>query len=63
MIMPFGRHRGKKLDDVPLDYLAWVLENCANASPYLRDGIRRIISREADSQAQQQDALCSPGLL
>jgi hypothetical protein len=26
-IMPFGKHQGKFLEDVPSHYLAWILEN------------------------------------
>lgn len=26
-IMPFGKHKGTKLKDVPIDYLLWILEN------------------------------------
>ena len=26
-IMPFGKHKGQKLKDVPVDYLLWILEN------------------------------------
>jgi uncharacterized protein (DUF3820 family) len=28
MEMPFGKHKGEKLEDVPTDYLEWALENC-----------------------------------
>lgn len=34
--MPFGKHKGKNLSDVPPDYLYWVLENCTRLSPFLR---------------------------
>jgi hypothetical protein len=63
MIMPFGKHRGKPLSEIPIQYLAWVLENCVNASPYLREEIRRILSAEAESTVKQADALCSLGLV
>jgi hypothetical protein len=63
MIINFGKYKGKRLEDVPLDYLAWVLNTCTNASPYLREEIRRILAAEAESTAKQQDALCSPGLV
>lgn len=39
MIMPFGKHRGKPLEYVPEDYLLWVLENCKQISPFLRQAI------------------------
>ena len=36
--MPFGKHKGEYLDDIPGDYLEWVLENC-ELNPYLRTAI------------------------
>lgn len=26
-LMPFGKHKGKKMKDVPADYLIWIYEN------------------------------------
>ena len=34
--MPFGKHRGQRLEDIPQSYLCWVLDNVANLSPTLR---------------------------
>lgn len=28
MKMPWGKHRGKDIEDVPSDYLLWLAENC-----------------------------------
>lgn len=28
--MPFGKHKGKTLDEIPLDYFDWCLENIDN---------------------------------
>jgi len=25
--MPFGKHKGEKLEDLPTDYIEWLLEN------------------------------------
>jgi hypothetical protein len=38
-IMPFGKHRGRKLKDIPVDYLEWVLQNFDG----LRDATRTVI--------------------
>jgi hypothetical protein len=63
MIMPFGKHRGKRLNEIPLDYLKWVLDTCTNASPFLREEIRRILLEEAESHDEQCNVLCAPGLV
>jgi len=35
-IMPFGAHKGKKLANVPADYLIWMYEN-NKLFPYLAE--------------------------
>jgi hypothetical protein len=42
MKMPFGKHKGKPLKDVPDDYLLWVFDNCKRISPTL---LRAITTR------------------
>lgn len=27
MEMPFGKHKGTELEDIPLDYLEWLVDN------------------------------------
>jgi hypothetical protein len=58
MIMPFGKHRGKRLENIPLPYLHWVLGNCANVSPVLRAEIKRAIQEPDDPQP-----LALPGIV
>lgn len=41
MRMPFGKHRGKELRDIPDDYLLWVLGNIEYLNPVLRREIER----------------------
>jgi putative quorum-sensing-regulated virulence factor len=43
MRMPFGRYRGEMLTEVPLGYLAWVLE-ATDVRPLLADAIREEIA-------------------
>ena len=38
-LMPFGKHRGKRLKSVPTDYLQWCLEECRNLTNELRTNI------------------------
>ena len=39
MEMPWGKYRGEDLEDIPDDYLTWVLDNCERISPTLRRAI------------------------
>jgi hypothetical protein len=52
--MSFGRHKGQQVCHVPSDYLAWVLHECCNINPWLRQAIigelaRRRAGARADS--------------
>jgi hypothetical protein len=42
--MPFGRHRGQTLDQIPVSYLRWVLANCHDISLDLRRGIQSVLA-------------------
>lgn len=37
---PFGKHKGKTLDQVPADYCRWVLDNVIELDPDLETAIR-----------------------
>jgi hypothetical protein len=47
MTMPFGKHKGEELEDIPVGYLEWVLENCTNIKPWLRDAICEVLGIDA----------------
>lgn len=36
MIMKFGKHKGKNVEEVPADYLIWAYETCENLDPTLK---------------------------
>ena len=57
MIMPFGKHRGKQLRDVPEPYLVWVLDNCNDISPTLRWAIEEVLEIRQDEPASGVPAL------
>lgn len=40
MRMPWGKFRGQELEQVPDDYLLWVLDRCDNLSPTLTEAIQ-----------------------
>ena len=44
--MPFGKHKGKCLRDIPADYLIWVNINCSNASVGLRRAIATVLGKK-----------------
>ena len=44
--MPFGKYEGQRLMDIPESYLEWVLYNCRNIKPKLRNAIINVINEE-----------------
>lgn len=51
IVMPFGKHKGKSLEDVPSGYLRWALENADIRQPELRLAIERIVN-DGDGEEQ-----------
>src|ERR1700719_2777709 len=49
MRMPFGKHQGKLVADVPTSYLVWVVNECQN----VRQGLRRAIESELEQRDWQ----------
>ena len=41
--MPFGKHRGKALSEIPVDYLLWCLDNMTALSRHLRRAIETVV--------------------
>ncbi|WP_368356259.1 DUF3820 family protein [Acidithiobacillus montserratensis] len=39
--MPFGKHRGVPIPDLPADYVAWARRNLPDMDPYLRTALNR----------------------
>lgn len=46
VIVTFGKHKGKKLSEIPTDYIKWLAEKANNES--LRDAARKFLSSEND---------------
>jgi uncharacterized protein (DUF3820 family) len=44
LVMPFGKHRGERLCDIPTSYLEWCLENCTNLSNELAEEMRNQVA-------------------
>jgi hypothetical protein len=51
MQMPFGKHRGKDMEELPRDYLEWLLEPVLsngkefNVSPAVQEEAQRILDK------------------
>lgn len=44
-ILNFGKHRGKRLDQIPADYLVWLLDRCDSLWPQTRTAIQRYLDQ------------------
>jgi hypothetical protein len=52
--MPFGKHKGKLLDAVPVDYLIWCLNECSGMDRQLRRAMEREVERRTDADERPQ---------
>jgi len=53
MRMPFGKYEGHEIDDIPLDYLDWLAENC-DLYGRLRDEVLDVLSAPEIERIQRQ---------
>ncbi len=54
--MPFGKHKGAKMEDVPLDYLKWALREMINLDANLRHAMQKLVRGESlDEEAPVSD--------
>lgn len=60
-IMPFGRHHGKRLDQVPASYLLWCLDQewCAREWPplieYIKKNMKALELEVKEQESNNQD--------
>ncbi len=47
--MPFGKHRGVPLSDLPKDYIHWALNNMTNLDPDLRCSLEQVFKARSQS--------------
>ena len=53
MLMPFGKHKNKKMEDVPADYLLWAFNNAeihGDLKKYIDANINGIKKEVEDGQ-------------
>src|SRR5437867_1183863 len=43
--MPFGKHKGRDLGEVPTSYLCWAIHECNSLNWWLRSAIRQELER------------------
>lgn len=54
--MPFGKHKGEKMANVPADYLLWLLEHnkcSADVTEYIRDNIEVLHAEIKNNQNEE----------
>jgi Putative quorum-sensing-regulated virulence factor len=55
MQMPFGKHRGEELEDLPEDYIHWLVTEFDGLRPYLRQRLEEELQkREEEDRARRQ---------
>ena len=51
--MPFGKHKGKPIKDVPISYVKWMIGNIHNMQPSLHSALTKRIEVEKIKDAEQ----------
>jgi hypothetical protein len=55
--MPFGKHRGQHIANVPTSYLHWMLRECESLDYWQRDALKAELQRRGgDSQQRQRQS-------
>jgi hypothetical protein len=49
-VMPFGRHRGKSIGEIPVSNLYWALRNCHDMSVGLRHAMELVLNQGANKR-------------
>lgn len=55
--MPFGKHKDLPLNEVPEDYLRWVLGNCDRINPTLKEAIRKQLGLDENDKPKPAPAM------
>ena len=44
--MPWGKHKGEDVEDLPTDYLQWIAENVTGSDALIREVENQLVLRE-----------------
>ena len=53
--MPFGKHKGKRLNKLPTDYLVWCRDKCDNLTDELRAAVEAELADRSDTPKEEAD--------
>lgn len=52
--MPFGRHKGQAITNIPREYLAWAYEAMTRLTPSQRQEIKALLDKYASMERQRR---------
>lgn len=53
--MPFGKHRGEELEDLPTHYLLWIAENITDNTALVNEAEEQLTLREGRGRPVGRD--------
>lgn len=59
MIMPFGKHRGRPVAELPRQYLQWLIDNVTFQSQRLEDAVHEALNGYTLSEQIELEQMCS----
>jgi uncharacterized protein (DUF3820 family) len=55
MMMPFGKYKGQRLEDIPTDYLQWAAENVEGRSELIAEIENQLTMRRGEGVVRRED--------
>lgn len=60
IVLTFGKHKGKKLGDIPTDYVEWLAEKAKDQ--WLRDAAKKMLEPEKNPEIDSEDSIEVDGI-
>lgn len=60
IVLTFGKHKGKKLGDIPTDYVEWLAEKAKDQ--WLRDAAKKMLESENNPEIDSEDSIEVDGI-